>query len=157
LICIAWRDKQFEYYITKALLILTGGSAYYVNLYATFLGYWQARQAYLIGNGSLARELSRKGQLYNMQMKAAHGKAKENIYRQRLVIFWLFAYPQHGRHAYSLCSNLCLNRYSFEWRIIRDLVIKANIFHSVFPLCLMLHIGPVASFCGFVHSSFKFQ
>lgn len=43
----------------------------------------QARQAYLIGNGALARDLSRKGQLYNMQMKAAHGKAKENIYRQR--------------------------------------------------------------------------
>nr|AIZ68160.1 polyadenylate-binding protein-interacting protein 7-like protein [Albuca bracteata] len=43
----------------------------------------QARQAYLIGNGALARELSRKGQLYNMQMKAAHGKAKESIYRQR--------------------------------------------------------------------------
>ncbi|ONK66079.1 uncharacterized protein A4U43_C06F3940 [Asparagus officinalis] len=43
----------------------------------------QARQAYLIGNGSLAKELSRKGQLYNMQMKAAHGKARESIYRQR--------------------------------------------------------------------------
>ncbi|KAJ6826893.1 polyadenylate-binding protein-interacting protein 7-like [Iris pallida] len=43
----------------------------------------QARQAYLIGNGALARELSRKGQLYNMQMKEAHGKARETIYRQR--------------------------------------------------------------------------
>jgi len=115
LICKVCRDKQFEYYITKALLIFTGGSAYRVNLYATFLGYWQARQAYLIGNGSLARELSRKGQLYNMQMKAAHGKAKETIYRQRLVIFWLLTYPQHSRHAYFLRSNLYLNRFFFEW------------------------------------------
>ncbi|XXG40751.1 hypothetical protein AAC387_Pa01g1389 [Persea americana] len=43
----------------------------------------QARQAYLIGNKALAKELSVKGQLHNMQMKAAHGKAKESIYRQR--------------------------------------------------------------------------
>lgn len=43
----------------------------------------QARQAYLIGNKALAKELSIKGQLYNLRMKAAHGKAKENIYRQR--------------------------------------------------------------------------
>ncbi|KAK4422177.1 Polyadenylate-binding protein-interacting protein 7 [Sesamum alatum] len=43
----------------------------------------QARQAYLIGNKALAKELSLKGQLHNMQMKAAHGKAQETIYRQR--------------------------------------------------------------------------
>lgn len=43
----------------------------------------QARQAYLIGNKALAKELSEKGQLYNIQMKAAHGKAREAIYRQR--------------------------------------------------------------------------
>ncbi|XP_011081584.1 polyadenylate-binding protein-interacting protein 7 isoform X2 [Sesamum indicum] len=43
----------------------------------------QARQAYLIGNKALAKELSIKGQLHNMQMKAAHGKAQESIYRQR--------------------------------------------------------------------------
>ncbi|CAL9138825.1 unnamed protein product [Musa acuminata var. zebrina] len=43
----------------------------------------QARQAYLIGNKSLAKELSLKGQLYNMQMKAAHEKAKETIYQRR--------------------------------------------------------------------------
>ncbi|KAI3468043.1 hypothetical protein Pfo_024706 [Paulownia fortunei] len=43
----------------------------------------QARQAYLIGNKALAKELSIKGQLHNMQMKAAHGKAQETIYRQR--------------------------------------------------------------------------
>lgn len=46
---------------------------------------WQARQAYLIGNKALAKELSEKGQLYNIQMKAAHGKAREAIYRQRFV------------------------------------------------------------------------
>ncbi|WOL01058.1 polyadenylate-binding protein-interacting protein 7-like isoform X1 [Canna indica] len=43
----------------------------------------QARQAYLIGNKALAKELSFKGQLYNMHMKAAHEKAKEAIYRKR--------------------------------------------------------------------------
>ncbi|KAK4388676.1 Polyadenylate-binding protein-interacting protein 7 [Sesamum angolense] len=43
----------------------------------------QARQAYLNGNKALAKELSIKGQLHNMQMKAAHGKAQESIYRQR--------------------------------------------------------------------------
>ncbi|KAL3646025.1 hypothetical protein CASFOL_011205 [Castilleja foliolosa] len=43
----------------------------------------QARQAYLIGNKALAKELSIKGQLHNMQMKEAHGKAQETIYRQR--------------------------------------------------------------------------
>ncbi|KAH6774163.1 CTC-interacting domain 7 [Perilla frutescens var. frutescens] len=43
----------------------------------------QARQAYLVGNKALAKELSIKGQLHNMQMKAAHGKAHETIYRQR--------------------------------------------------------------------------
>ncbi|CAK9162619.1 unnamed protein product [Ilex paraguariensis] len=46
----------------------------------------QARQAYLIGNKALAKELSVKGQLHNMQMKAAHGKAQESIYRQRFVV-----------------------------------------------------------------------
>lgn len=43
----------------------------------------QARQAYIIGNGALAKELSRKGKLYNMQMKEAHEKARETIYRHR--------------------------------------------------------------------------
>nr|CAD1826100.1 unnamed protein product [Ananas comosus var. bracteatus] len=43
----------------------------------------QARQAYLIGNKALAKELSVKGRLYNMHMKAAHEKAQESIYRQR--------------------------------------------------------------------------
>ncbi|XP_008792861.2 polyadenylate-binding protein-interacting protein 7-like [Phoenix dactylifera] len=43
----------------------------------------QARQAYLVGNKALAKELSVKGQLYNMQMKAAHAKAREKIFRQR--------------------------------------------------------------------------
>ncbi|XP_030448422.1 polyadenylate-binding protein-interacting protein 7 [Syzygium oleosum] len=43
----------------------------------------QARQAYLIGNKALAKELSVKGQLHGMHMKAAHGKAQESIYRQR--------------------------------------------------------------------------
>ncbi|XP_057502814.1 polyadenylate-binding protein-interacting protein 7-like isoform X2 [Actinidia eriantha] len=43
----------------------------------------QARQAYLIGNNTLAKEPSVKGQLHNIQMKSAHGKVQESIYRQR--------------------------------------------------------------------------
>ncbi|CAH1433843.1 unnamed protein product [Lactuca virosa] len=43
----------------------------------------QARQAYHIGQKALAKELSVKGQLHNIQMKAAHGKAQESIYYQR--------------------------------------------------------------------------
>lgn len=45
----------------------------------------QARQAYLVGNKALAKELSAKGQWHNGLMKAAHGKAGEAIYRQRNV------------------------------------------------------------------------
>ncbi|KAJ3673669.1 hypothetical protein LUZ60_005661 [Juncus effusus] len=39
----------------------------------------QARQAYLSGNDSLSKELTLKGQLYNMQIKAAQEKAKEAL------------------------------------------------------------------------------
>lgn len=52
----------------------------------------QARQAYLIGNKALAKELSVKGQLHNIHMKAAHGKAQEAIYRQRNPVG-----PENGR------------------------------------------------------------
>eukprot|EP00897_Mesotaenium_endlicherianum_P010032 jgi/Mesen1/9057/ME000057S08472 len=45
----------------------------------------QATQAYLAGNKALAKELSAKGQWHNEQMKAAHAKAGEAIYRQRLT------------------------------------------------------------------------
>lgn len=45
----------------------------------------QAQQAYLVGNKALAKELSVKGQLHNMQMKAAHEKAQESIYHQRYI------------------------------------------------------------------------
>ncbi|KAK4773495.1 hypothetical protein SAY87_028514 [Trapa incisa] len=43
----------------------------------------QARRAYLVGNKALAKEPSVKGQLHNMQMKAAQGEAQESIYCQR--------------------------------------------------------------------------
>ncbi|XP_022750037.1 polyadenylate-binding protein-interacting protein 7-like isoform X2 [Durio zibethinus] len=46
----------------------------------------QAQQAFVIGNKALAKELSVKGQLHNMHMKAAHGKAQESIYRQRNAV-----------------------------------------------------------------------
>lgn len=50
----------------------------------------QARQAYLVGNKALAKELSDKGKLHNVHMKAAHGKAQESIYRQRFVVLCHF-------------------------------------------------------------------
>lgn len=43
----------------------------------------QARQAYLVGNKALAKELSEKGQWHNVLMKNAHNKAGEAIYRHR--------------------------------------------------------------------------
>ncbi|KAF5940428.1 hypothetical protein HYC85_021595 [Camellia sinensis] len=43
-----------------------------------------ARQAYLFGNKALAKELTVKGQVHNMHLRAAHGKAQESIFRQRL-------------------------------------------------------------------------
>uniref|UniRef100_A0A0E0CBD8 DUF1771 domain-containing protein n=1 Tax=Oryza meridionalis TaxID=40149 RepID=A0A0E0CBD8_9ORYZ len=43
----------------------------------------QATQAYMLGNKALAKELNMKGQLYNLQMKAAHETAREAIYQQR--------------------------------------------------------------------------
>lgn len=67
-------------------LILSGSTSYLsLELQLSFISLWQARQAYLLGNKALAKELSLKGQLYNMQMKAAHEKAKETIYQKRLV------------------------------------------------------------------------
>ncbi|XP_072977542.1 polyadenylate-binding protein-interacting protein 7-like [Typha angustifolia] len=46
----------------------------------------QAREAYQIGNKALAKELNMKGQFYNMQITAAHEKAKEAVYQQRHVL-----------------------------------------------------------------------
>ncbi|XP_038993833.1 polyadenylate-binding protein-interacting protein 7-like isoform X2 [Hibiscus syriacus] len=43
----------------------------------------QAHQGFLIGNTALAKELSLKGPLQNMHIKAAHGNAEESTYRQR--------------------------------------------------------------------------
>ncbi|XP_057799914.1 polyadenylate-binding protein-interacting protein 7-like [Salvia miltiorrhiza] len=43
----------------------------------------QARQAYLAGNKTLAKELSILGQLHSLQMKAANGEAQESVYHQR--------------------------------------------------------------------------
>ncbi|WOL02643.1 polyadenylate-binding protein-interacting protein 7-like isoform X2 [Canna indica] len=45
----------------------------------------QARMAHLIGNEVLAKELGSKGQLYNMQMKAAH-EAKNTMYWKRNLL-----------------------------------------------------------------------
>eukprot|EP00245_Coleochaete_scutata_P008579 TRINITY_DN2660_c0_g2_i1.p1 TRINITY_DN2660_c0_g2~~TRINITY_DN2660_c0_g2_i1.p1 ORF type:complete len:814 (-),score=150.78 TRINITY_DN2660_c0_g2_i1:1120-3468(-) len=43
----------------------------------------QAAQAYMAGNKALAKELSAKGQWHNDQMKAAHVKSAEAIFRHR--------------------------------------------------------------------------
>jgi hypothetical protein len=52
----------------------------------------QARQAYLAGNDGLSKELTLKGQLYNMQIKTAQEKAKEaaSQYRSFLMIYLFF-------------------------------------------------------------------
>lgn len=72
---MVWRDQVYQ--------------VFYVNLVTCSLFGKQARQAYLIGNKALAKELSVKGQLHNMHMKAAHGKAQDSIYRLRFVVFLL--------------------------------------------------------------------
>ncbi|CAL9776950.1 unnamed protein product [Musa acuminata subsp. burmannicoides] len=56
----------------------------------------QARQAYLIGNKALEKELSFKGQLYNMHMKAARQKARETIFQKSGVQDRLI--DLHGLH-----------------------------------------------------------
>lgn len=43
----------------------------------------QATQAYVAGNGQLAKRLSAQGRWHNEQMKAAHAEASTNIYKQR--------------------------------------------------------------------------
>lgn len=43
----------------------------------------QATQAYVAGNGQLAKRLSAQGRWHNEQMKAAHAEASTNIYRLR--------------------------------------------------------------------------
>lgn len=92
----------------------------YLNNFSLFLYvsvyYIQARQAYLIGNKALAKELSVKGQLHNMHMKAAHGKAQESIYRQRFVVpclsmralVCLQMAVQVVCSALPFCSSICL-------------------------------------------------
>lgn len=57
----------------------------------------QARQAYLSGQKALAKELSEKGQLHNMKMKDAHGRAQESIFRVRFVFLL---------HALICCNTL---------------------------------------------------
>lgn len=92
-------------------VIVTTFLSLYVSVY-----YIQARQAYLIGNKALAKELSVKGQLHNMHMKAAHGKAQESIYRQRFVVpclsmralVCLQMAVQVVCSALPFCSSICL-------------------------------------------------
>ncbi|KAK7351598.1 hypothetical protein VNO77_11165 [Canavalia gladiata] len=53
-----------------------------------------ARQAYLIGDKALAKEPSAKGQVHNMHMKAAHGKAQESIYQSFAASMKLYEFFQ---------------------------------------------------------------
>ncbi|KAL5698305.1 hypothetical protein ACHQM5_029363 [Ranunculus cassubicifolius] len=83
----------------------------------------QARQAYLIGNKALAKELSVKGQLHNMHMKEAHGKAQEAIYRQRNSAHEVQAYGRgqermidlHGLHV-----SEAIHRLRSELSVLRN-------------------------------------
>ncbi|KAF9615039.1 hypothetical protein IFM89_021610 [Coptis chinensis] len=89
----------------------------------------QARQAYLIGNKGLAKELSLKGQLHNMHMKAAHGKAQEAIYRQRNAAPEVQAYGRgqermidlHGLHV-----NEAIHRLRNELSVLRNAARSAD-------------------------------
>ncbi|PIA43127.1 hypothetical protein AQUCO_02000514v1 [Aquilegia coerulea] len=86
-------------------------------------------QAYLIGNKALAKELSVKGQLHNMHMKAAHGKAQDAIYRQRNAAPEVQAYGRgqermidlHGLHV-----NEAIHRLRSELSVLRNAARSAD-------------------------------
>lgn len=46
----------------------------------------QAREASRLENMDLAKELSIKGHLFNMQIEAIHEKMRENIFRRRNLL-----------------------------------------------------------------------
>ncbi|RVW52277.1 Polyadenylate-binding protein-interacting protein 7 [Vitis vinifera] len=72
--------NKVQFYVAGILLL-----SYLLSLKhaAELVSEQEAQQAYLIGNKALAKELSLKGKLHSIHMKAAHGKAQEAIYRQR--------------------------------------------------------------------------
>ncbi|KAI3997460.1 hypothetical protein MKX01_008067 [Papaver californicum] len=87
----------------------------------------QARQAYLIGNKALAKDLSVKGQLHNMHMKAAHEKAQESIYRQRNPDIQAYGRGQermidlHGLHV-----SEAIHRLRSELNVLRSAARNAD-------------------------------
>ncbi|KAI3846684.1 hypothetical protein MKX03_029147 [Papaver bracteatum] len=87
----------------------------------------QARQAYLVGNKALAKDLSVKGQLHNMHMKAAHEKAQESIYRQRNPDIQAYGRGQermidlHGLHV-----SEAIHRLRSELNVLRSAARNAD-------------------------------
>ncbi|KAL9274464.1 Polyadenylate-binding protein-interacting protein 7-like protein [Drosera capensis] len=97
----------------------------------------QARQAYLIGNKALAKELSAKGQLHNMQMKAAHNKAQESMYRQRNPVIQ----ESHGRgqekmiDLHGLLVNEAIHVLKHEFAALRSTA-RSSALHLPVYICV---------------------
>ncbi|KAK8520351.1 hypothetical protein V6N13_031193 [Hibiscus sabdariffa] len=79
----------------------------------------QARQGFLIGNR--AKELSLKGPLQNMHMKAAHGNAEESIYRQRNQVHPEIAGgPQRIIDLHGLHVTEAIHMLKYELSVLRS-------------------------------------
>ncbi|XP_042508805.1 polyadenylate-binding protein-interacting protein 7-like isoform X2 [Macadamia integrifolia] len=89
----------------------------------------QAQQAYNNGNKALAKELSVKGQVHNMHMKAAHIKAQESIYRHRNPVAREFHGSVRGQQRmidlHGLHVNEAIHVLKNELSILRSLARSA--------------------------------
>ncbi|KAJ6816522.1 polyadenylate-binding protein-interacting protein 7-like isoform X1 [Iris pallida] len=101
----------------------------------------QVSQAYLIGNKALSRELSEKGQLYNLQMKAALQKAGETVHQQRnQFASQLHGYRQGGQERLIDLQNLhvseALHVLKHELGVLRNVVRSSGQLHQA-----MIRVG----------------
>lgn len=101
----------------------------------------QVSQAYLIGNKALSRELSEKGQLYNLQMKAALQKAGETVHQQRNPFSsQLHGYRQGGQERLIDLQNLhvseALHVLKHELGVLRNSVRSSGQLHQA-----MIRVG----------------